>query len=707
MKIAIIDYNGGNVASVKNALERLGFEYVVTRDPEVILAADKVIFPGQGRAGPAMKNLREAGLDGTIRKITKPFLGVCLGMQLLFESSEEDGVKCLGIIKGRVKKFKEPGTKVPQIGWNTVVQTSFDPLYENVPGTFYAYFVNSYYADTAKRNIIGGSGYGTTVYPSVVRKDNFYGIQFHPEKSEDTGIRLLKNFCELGVSKKQNEMLVIPAIDLIDGKCVRLRQGNYDEQKTYSGQPLAVARTFVRDGAKYIHVVDLDGARQGRPMNDKLIKKIAAESDVPAQAGGGIRTFETAKAYLDAGVDRIIVSTSALSDPGMVQRVIAEYGPGRIAVSVDVRGGFIATQGWRTKSSGRVGAFLNKLTGLGVTTIIYTEISRDGTLEGPDYEGVSKILKKPFRVIVAGGIRKLKDIQRLNQMGVYGVIVGKALYEKTVELKEVNRFVLSSRVFRETVRPAQSVTKRIIACMDIADGRVVKGTNFRGLRDAGNPVELGKYYSESGVDELVFLDIAATVEGRKTLYKLVERIAKSITIPFTVGGGVKTIRDIKRLLDAGADKVSIGSAAIEDPDLVTRAAQEFGSQCVVVSVDPKKKEDGSWEMYVKGGREAAGVDAIEFCKDMAWRGAGELLVNSLDRDGTKNGYDLELLRRITEEVSIPVIASSGAGSKKNFFQALTRGCADAALAASLFHTGEIRVNELKRYLSDNGIAIRI
>src|SRR3989338_10089908 len=182
MNIAIIDYNGGNRASMKNTLLRLGFSVVVTSDPKVILAADKVIFPGQGRAGPAMKGLREAGLDETIRKITTPFLGVCLGMQLLFDSSEEDGTECLGIIKGRVKKFCEPNTKIPQIGWNTVTSVRYDSLFRNVPDTFYSYFVNSYYAETASRYVIGKSVYGDTVLPSIVKKDNFYGAQFHPEK---------------------------------------------------------------------------------------------------------------------------------------------------------------------------------------------------------------------------------------------------------------------------------------------------------------------------------------------------------------------------------------------------------------------------------------------------------------------------------------------------------------------------------------------
>lgn len=705
MNIAIIDYNAGNVASVANALERLGFEYTVTRDPTVILSADKVIFPGQGRAGSAMQGLRTSGLDAVIPRIIKPFLGVCLGMQLLFESSDEDETKCLGIIKGTVKKFYEPDTKIPQIGWNTVMQTSFDHLYSDIPGTFYAYFANSYYIDSVGENVVGASIYGTMAFPSIVRKNNFCGIQFHPEKSGEIGLQLLRNFCELGIPK-QPEIRVIPAIDLIDGKCVRLRQGNYDKRKTYSDDPLAVARTFVADGAQYLHIVDLDGAKLGEPVNIATILRIAHECDVPVQVGGGIRTVEQAKEYLDAGVERIIVSTSALRNPEMLKYVLTEYGPGRIVVSVDVKDGVVAMQGWQEHSSESIEEFFEKLSVFGITTIIYTDIKRDGTLEGPNYGNMREILMKPFRVIAAGGIGSFEDIKRLNGMGAYGAIVGKALYEKTIDLKEATRLIPAPKLVRETVRPAQSTTKRIIACMDIAGGRVVKGTNFKNLKDAGDPVELGKRYSDSGVDELVFLDITATIEERETLYALVERIAKEINIPFTVGGGVKTIEDIKRLLDAGADKVSIGSAAIQNPELVTKAAREYGSQCIVISVDPKRKGD-SWEVYLKGGREASGIDAIKFCKDMALRGAGELLVNSLDRDGTREGYDLELLRRIADAVSIQVIASSGAGSKEDFLKALTVGKAEAALAASLFHTGDVLIQELKSYLAENGVPIRI
>ncbi len=250
------------------------------------------------------------------------------------------------------------------------------------------------------------------------------------------------------------------------------------------------------------------------------------------------------------------------------------------------------------------------------------------------------------------------------------------------------------------------LTKRIIACMDIKEGRVVKGTNFVQLKDAGDPVELGKLYSDQGIDELIFLDIMATVENRDTLYDLVKRIAKNINVPFTIGGGIKSLEDIRNVLNCGADKVSIGSASVKNPDFVSEAAKEFGSQCIVISVDPKQRGDGTWEIYIKGGREPTGIDAIEFSKNMDNLGAGELLVNSLDSDGMRTGYDIPLLRTIAEAVSIPVIASSGAGKKEHFLEAFTKGKCDAALAASLFHYKELEISELKQYLKENNIPIR-
>jgi len=705
VKIAVIDYNAGNIASVTNALERFGIPYTVTRDVKEILSADKVIFPGQGRAKPAMEFLRESGLADVIRNVKQPFLGICLGMQLLFESSEEDETECLGIIPGTVRKFRGD-MKIPQIGWNTITAVKYDPLFRDVPDTLFAYFANSYYAELAKPYTVAVSSYGNTPFTAVIRKDNFYGTQFHPEKSGLLGVQILKNFCELGtdISKR---LLVAPAIDIIGGKCVRLLQGEYDKQTTYGDDPVAMAKSFVNAGAKYLHVVDLDGARKGVPENAGVITRLIKEVAVPVEVGGGIRNIEDAKLYLDSGALRIVVSTSALTNLEIVRELIAEYGPARVVVSVDARNGLVATEGWKKTTAETTESLLAKLTEAGVTTVIYTSITSDGTLKGPDYEGIGKILKMPFRVMVAGGITSINDLKKLRDMGAYGAIVGKAIYEKTISIAEAVAAILSPYISKVQPKPARTVTKRVIACMDIANGRVVKGTHFKDLKDAGDPVELGRQYSDDGIDELVFLDINATVENRKTLYELAGRIAKNINIPFTVGGGVRSISDIKNLLNAGADKVSIGSAAITNPDLINEASQAFGSQCIVISVDPKKNSVGMWEIFIRGGRDATGVDAIQFCKDMERRGAGELLVNSLDKDGTKSGYDLALLKAISQSVSIPVIASSGAGTREHFAEALLGGESDAVLAASLFHSGAINIAELKKYLSERGILVRI
>ncbi len=705
VKIAIIDYNAGNIASVRNALERFGIEYAITRDAKEILSADKVIFPGQGRAKPAMEFLRDAGLVDVIRGIKKPFLGICLGMQLLFESSEEDDTECLGIIPGRVRRFGQTNLKIPQIGWNTMTATRYDKLFRDVPDTLFAYFANSYYAESVKPFTIAASAYGNIPFAAVVNKDNFYGAQFHPEKSGLLGVQILKNFCELGTDTVKT-LLVAPAIDIIDGKCVRLLRGEYDKQTTYGDDPVAMAKSFVKAGAKYLHVVDLDGARKGVPSNADVIKKLVKEVPVPVQVGGGIRKIEDARAYLDAGAERIIISTSAVKDIGLVWELLGEYGPDRIVVSVDAKNGLVATGGWEDLSAGSPAELLSKLSEVGVTTIIYTNIASDGTLSGPDYQSIEKILAEPFRVIVAGGITTIKDLEKLREMGAYGAIIGKAVYEKTIDIAETA--AIPSPLFaRNLAKRAHAPTKRVIACMDIADGRVVKGTHFKNLKDAGDPVELGKKYSDEGIDELVFLDINATVENRKTLYELASRVAKNINIPFTVGGGVRGLADIKALLNAGADKVSIGSSAITNPNLVNEASAAYGAQCIVISVDPKKNGAGKWELFIRGGRDATGVDAIEFCRDMEKRGAGELLVNSLDKDGTRSGYDIELLSAISNSVSIPVIASSGAGTMKHFLEAITEGKSDAVLAASLFHSGEIKIPELKKYLSEKGIIIRV
>lgn len=251
-------------------------------------------------------------------------------------------------------------------------------------------------------------------------------------------------------------------------------------------------------------------------------------------------------------------------------------------------------------------------------------------------------------------------------------------------------------------------TKRIIPCLDVHKGRVVKGVNFVDLKDAGDPVEIGMAYDKEGADELVFLDITASSDGRETVVDMVRKVAENVFIPFTVGGGIRTVDDFKALLREGADKISINSSAINTPRLISDAADKFGSQCVVVAIDAKKRVDRSgWNIYKNGGRIDVGIDAVEWAQKVERLGAGEILLTSMDGDGTKAGYDLELTKAIAEAVSIPVIASGGAGTLEHFYEALTEGKADAALAASLFHYKELTIREVKEYLRNKGVSVRL
>ena len=251
-------------------------------------------------------------------------------------------------------------------------------------------------------------------------------------------------------------------------------------------------------------------------------------------------------------------------------------------------------------------------------------------------------------------------------------------------------------------------TKRIIPCLDVKDGRVVKGVNFVNFKDAGDPAEVGAAYDKSGADELVFLDITASSDARETAVEMVRKVAEKVFIPFTVGGGIRSVEDFRAILREGADKVSVNSAAIMNPTLIADAADKFGSQCVVVAIDAKRRADGSgWNIYKNGGRIDMKIDAVEWAVKAENLGAGEILLTSMDGDGTKAGYDLELTRAISESVSIPVIASGGAGTMEHFYEAFTTGKAEAALAASLFHFKEMEIRDLKKYLRDRGILVRI
>lgn len=250
--------------------------------------------------------------------------------------------------------------------------------------------------------------------------------------------------------------------------------------------------------------------------------------------------------------------------------------------------------------------------------------------------------------------------------------------------------------------------KRIIPCLDVKNGRVVKGVNFVNLTDAGDPVECAKVYDKAGADELVFLDITASSDARDTVTDMVKKVAECVFIPFTVGGGIRTIADFRKILNAGADKVSVNSSAIKNPELIREAAKKFGSQCVVCAIDAKRKSDNSgWEVYLNGGRVNTGLDAVEWAKKAEMLGAGEILLTSMDCDGTKSGYDLELTKAVSESVNIPVIASGGAGNMQHFLDAFKDGKADAVLAASLFHFREIEIKDLKEFLKENGESVRL
>lgn len=251
------------------------------------------------------------------------------------------------------------------------------------------------------------------------------------------------------------------------------------------------------------------------------------------------------------------------------------------------------------------------------------------------------------------------------------------------------------------------LTKRIIPCLDVHAGRVVKGVKFVDIRDAGDPVELAAAYSEAGADELVFLDITASHEDRDTIVDIARNTAEQVFMPFTVGGGIRSIEDIRRLLNAGADKVSLNTAAIKDPQLVRQSSRRYGSQCIVVAIDAKRVGEGRWDTYINGGRISAGLDAVEWAKTVESLGAGELLVTSMDADGTKDGYDVELTRAMTDAVNIPVIASGGAGSLEHFLEVIEKADADAVLAASLFHFGELSIVQVKEYLKEHQVPVRL
>jgi len=491
---------------------------------------------------------------------------------------------------------------------------------------------------------------------------------------------------------------VIPAIDLIGGKCVRLSGGKFDTMKIYSDHPLDLARQFRDMGINYLHIVDLDGARTGKPAHTQLLREIAALNGMKVDFGGGIRSREAFKAVIDAGADRVSIGSLAVTHPNELEEWLSDFGTNRAILGVDVRNEKVAYHGWQSESAIGWQEFIGYWLGKGIDRIFCTDVDRDGALKGPAVDLYRRILEQfpGIDLIASGGVSGPEDISLLEQAGLKGVIIGKAIYEGRLNAS----FPLLAKEGE-----GGGLAKRIIPCLDIRDGRTVKGVNFIDIRDAGDPVELAIRYAQEGADELVFLDITATIEGRKTFPQLVKRIARVLNIPFTVGGGINTFEDAVILLEAGADKISLNSAAVKSPEIIDRLAHSFGNQFVVLAIDAK--ETSGWEVYVHGGRIPAGKDLFEWAREGQERGAGEILFTSMNHDGTRIGFANKALAHLSEMLTIPVIASGGAGKPEHFRDVFIEGKADAALAASVFHFGDIPIPELKRYLYDEGIAIRL
>lgn len=491
-------------------------------------------------------------------------------------------------------------------------------------------------------------------------------------------------------------MLVIPAIDILKGQCVRLSQGKFNAVKKYPDSPVKIAKQFTKAGATRLHIVDLDGAKSGKPINFSIIKKIRKATPATLEVGGGIRDLKTAKTYLDLGIDKIIIGTKAINNTQLLKNIIDKYGSQRIVVGLDLNKDKIAINGWQKTNQQNYLSLAKKLKEIGIKEIICTDISRDGMLSNPNLEPIKKLQVLGFQVIISGGVSNITTIKKLQTQKFYGCIIGKALYENKINLAKTIKLT----------KTTNNLTKRIIPCLDVKNGRVVKGIKFKNLLDAGDPVELGKKYAENGADELVFLDITATLEKRKTLCPMVEKIAKNIFIPFTVGGGIKSIRDINAVLRAGADKIAINTAGVINPKLIRQASKKFGSQCIVIAIDAKKINNGYY-VYINSGKTKTKLRVLDWVSQVEKLGAGEILLTSIDRDGTKGGFDNNLLRQITSTVNIPVIASGGAGKLIDFKKAFVYGQADAVLAASLFHIVRLKIKDLKKYLAKNKISVRL
>jgi cyclase len=486
-------------------------------------------------------------------------------------------------------------------------------------------------------------------------------------------------------------MDVIPSIDLLQGNAVRLQHGDFTLVTTYGDPETVLDGLDVPRGSR-LHVVDLEGSRSGRPCETDVVRRLARR-DLRVQVGGGIRSVADARTWIDAGAVKVTVGTVAADAPEVLRAIVDDLGAERVIAAVDVRDGVVRVAGWERDARASLAEVLARVESLGIKEALVTDIRRDGALRGPSFD-LYRSLKTKLRIIASGGVSTLSDVVSLARLGV-DCVIGKALLERRIDLREA----------RARVAVPNAIPERIVPCLDVRDGRVVKGVSFTNIRDAGDPVECAMRYEAEGADELVILDISATDAGKRTALDTVHRVAEALFIPLTVGGGVRSIEDFRALLRAGADRVGINTAAIRDPSLLSRCAEEFGVQAVVLSCDAKRV-NGRFEAIVRSGKEASGVDAVEWCKRAEELGAGEILLTSVDRDGTNLGYDVELLRAVSSVLRIGVIASGGAGQLKDFREAIEAGGARAVLAASLFHDRKLSIGEVKDYLEGEGIPVR-
>lgn len=486
-------------------------------------------------------------------------------------------------------------------------------------------------------------------------------------------------------------MEVIPSLDLLAGRVVRLTHGDFSTAKVYGDPETVLASLEVPRGTR-LHVVDLEASRSGRPVELRIVERLA-KRELVVQVGGGIRSVLDARRWFDCGAERIVVGTVAADSPVLLTALVDTFGPERIVPAVDIRNGEIRVAGWQRAATATIEDVFARLEALGIPEVLVTDISHDGALRGPSFDLYREVAKMSrIRIIASGGVSTVSDIVSLaRHRNISGCVIGKALLEHRIDLGDA----------LARVAMPNAIPERIIPCLDVRDGRVVKGVNFVNIRDAGDPVECAKRYEDEGADEVVILDISATDANRQTALDTVRRVADSLFIPLTVGGGIRTVEDFRAMLRAGADRVAINTAALRNPQLIADCAAEFGVQAVVLSCDAK---DG--RVMVRSGKEDASMDAVEWCRRAEELGAGEILLTSVNRDGTGSGFDIELLRAVTSVVKIGVIASGGAGKLEDFRDAIERGGARAVLAASLFHDRVLTVGDVKRYLAAEGIPVR-